>query len=675
MTSSDGAANPAARARIAPTFGETGPIYPPSAADKPPAPAAANQPSPQIPRPRIFVSDKSPCADRLGRASALARLAELLAHKDAEGPLSIAVLGGPGAGKSHAIDEIVSRALAASAAARDSRTSPFAPRLFVLKLQAAELASNLAALPAALVARMQMRMAREHPALDARAREETAASASDPHALARAAQETLDAARRALDAERNARDEVESRRARLSEFVLRESSGGQFDSFARAHRSRIETAVRAFGFNAPDALADYRGLVQTFAESGGPLGRALASARALWAYRGQTRRIALAAVAFSVAWGLGWLASDHGWLGAFESAGESARPVAKWLADHLSIFSLGASLATLVGLAALASLLWRAWRFDQPLRRGADLLEADIQARRGDLDHLIAHHAQRVDALTRECETLAVRAAEAEKHAGGPAAFVPRSVAFTTGAEDAALAARAYLAALDRWIAKGVDNAPGRIVVVLDSLDAQAPETALAILSATADTLAKPSFALLTGFDSARLAAIPHARAILARLVETPFALPPANGWSDFVGGLANHLPAPAARPAPTISALDTPLNAPEVALLTALAELAGPAPRDVARLVNHYRLARHDAPDDLAALAFMLALALGGDRDEQDAVARALETGADTAALQPQHASARLARGLAAAAVAQGGPILNPSGRRGATLARQWTL
>ncbi len=683
-------------------FGEVGPIYPPpgpplrAPAPRPqperreppapaiptPAPPAAPPPAPvkeaapddAPPRPRVFVSERARRADSLDRAPALARLAELIAHKDAEGPLSIALLGGPGAGKSHALEQTFERARALSDLAGSRKSGPFAPRLFALKIEAADL---VASPEQTLAARLQSRLAREFPALDAAAHELAAAETSDPQALARAANDALDASRHALERERTAREQAENRRARLTEVVLFETSGAQFDSYARANRARIEPALRAFGFNAPDALADYRGLVQALSETGGPLSRALASARTLWAYRGQKKRIFLGLVFFALAWGLNLMATQRGWLGALEGAGEALRPVATWLAANLAIFALAGKAALVLGLLAFASLAWRAWRFAQPLWRGAALLESDVHARRADIDHAIAHHAQRVDALTREIEVLSQHASEAEKRAGGALSVAPRAAGFASQMQGAP-AARAYLAALDRIIAKaeGSEHAPTRILVAVDSLDALPPAAALATFAATASALDRPAFALLTAFDPDHFAE-PHARATLARLVQTPFALPPADEthWTTFIGRLAQRAaPVAPAEPA-NASALDTPLQGPERKLLAALAALAGPAPRNVTRLVNLYRLARHDAPDDLAPVAFMLALALGGDGTERDNVARAMQSGAPDEALQPESSGPRVAAALAACALAQGAPVRVDSARRAAAVARRWSL
>ena len=76
---------------------------------------------------------------------------------------------------------------------------------------------------------------------------------------------------------------------------------------------------------------------------------------------------------------------------------------ASLVASHIGLLANASRLAELAGLACFVLLAWRAWRFSQPLWRGAKLLDLDIEARKTDLDHQIAHHAQRVDALAAEC--------------------------------------------------------------------------------------------------------------------------------------------------------------------------------------------------------------------------------------------------------------------------------
>ncbi|MFT4097617.1 MAG: hypothetical protein QM651_10875, partial [Rhodoblastus sp.] len=473
-----------------------------------------------------------------------------------------------------------------------------------------------------------------------------------------------------------------TRRARLTETVLFETPGSQIDAYARGARGKIEPALRAFGFAGADPTADYKGLVQTMAESGGTGDRFLASLRALWAYQGQKKLIVWGVVFFAFAWLLGMMATDRSWLDPLQSGGDSLKGAAGWISAHLGLLANAASIAKVIGLLCFALLFWRAWRFSQPLWRGAQLLDMDIAARKTDLDHQIAHHARRVDALTREADALAERAGEAEKRAGGGGGAIV-APAFMRATPGHAMEARAYFAALDsissgEGDAKAAGVAPSRYVIALDSLDRLSPPRALALLQAVSSALARPAFALVTAFDPRHFDSLEGAGVALLRIVQTPFALGggEAPAWSAFVEQLAGRAPAPRAERAPqATSKLDLPLAEPETRLLTALAALAGPAPRNVNRLVNAYRLARHDAPDDLAALACQLALMIGGTRTERDAVARALAASDPATAFAAPDAGPRVAAALQAAASAQGGAVTTASAIRAGAVARMWTL
>ena len=657
--------------RIPPTFTE-GPIYPPprnaqassaqagsaqpglprAAAAPPvslqpaatPAPAQRHmQPTPAVapvssadaPRP-VFVSDAAGGPDSLGRAAPLARLSELIAHRGAQGPLSIALTGGPGSGKSHALMDLVEGASLLSTAALAAPSGPFLPRIVALRLEAPDLGD---APDAAIAERLHARLSREYPHIAQRAAEEAAHAASDPRQTARALADNVDEARRRVAAERAARDEAVTRRARLTETVLYETPGSQIDGYARSHRGKIDPALRAFGFAGADPTADYKGLVQTLAESGGTGDRFLASLRALWAYQGQKKLVVFGVILFLFSWLLGAMAVDRSWLDPLQSGGDSLKGAAGWMTAHIGALKTAARFAELAGFACFALLLWRAWRFAQPLWRGAQLLDVDIAARKTDLDHQIAHHAQRVDALAREADALAQRAAEAEKRAGA---------------------------------------APARYVIAIDSLDRLPPQKGLALLQNVASALARPAFALVTAFDPRHFDSVEGAGVELARVIQTPLALGAmeAPGWSAFVEQLAGRAPSRREQRAPqATSRLDLPLAEPETRLLTALASLAGPAPRNVNRLVNAYRLARHDAPDDLAALAFQLALVIGGTRTERDLVAKSLASSDPAAGFAAPEAGPRVAAALRAAATAQGGAVTTASAIRAAAVARMWTL
>ncbi len=647
-----------------------------------PQPVAMPQPAPPPTEDSarlVFVSDAIAGPDTLGRAASLSRLSELLAHRGARGPLSVALLGGPGSGKTHALADVVEGASLLSTAALSAPHGPFLPRIVALRLEA----SDLGDMPEATVAeRLHARISREYSHIAEAAAEEAAHASADPRRTAKALADSLDDSRRRLVAERHARDEAANRRARLTETVLYDTADTQIEAYARANRGKFEPALRSFGFAGQDAVADYKGLVQSLAECGGPGNRLLASLRALWAYKGQKKLMVLAIVFFALAWGFDMLAADRSWFASLEGA-DSLKGVAAWFASHRHWLVNASRAGDLIGLLCLVLLAWRAWRFTQPLWRGAKLLDMDVTARRSDLERQIAHHAQRVEALTREADALADRAEEADRRAGGLERAGRVTPAFLDEGPSRASQARAYLSALDSLVpgdpAKSAGAAPTRIVVAIDSLDRLPPARALATLTAVSSALARPCFALVTAFDPRHFGDVEGGPAAVARLVQTPFNLGAAEapGWTAFVEQLAGRAaPQPRTSRAPQNgSTLDTPLAEPETRLLAALAQLAGPSPRGVNRLVNLYRIARHDAPDDLAALACMLALRIGGTDAERQAVARGLASADSFGAFAANDGGPRVAAALAAASAAQGGAVTNASARKANAVARMWTI
>ncbi|MFO1116274.1 MAG: ATP-binding protein [Beijerinckiaceae bacterium] len=673
------APKPAAPKQSAPKPAAAKPARAPAEETAAAQPAPTRRAAPAETAHPVFVSDAVSGPDALGRAASLSRLSELIAHRGAQGPLSIALLGGPGAGKTHALADVLDGASLLSTAAISAPNGPFLPRIVALKLDAVDLGEEPVA---AIAERLHARITREYPAVAQLAGEEAAHASSDPRQTARALAEGLDDARRRVIAERAARDDAANRRARLTEAVLYETPGSQIDSYARAQRGRIEPALRAFGFASADPTVDYKGLVHAFAESGGTGNRLLAGLRSLFAYKGQKKLIVFAVLFFVFAWGLDRLATERAWLASLDSV-ESLKSTAAWFATHRSWFATGSRLFDFAALACLGLLVWRAWRFTQPLWRGAALLDQDIALRKPDLERQIAHHAQRLDALTREADVMAERAAEAERRAGGPDRASHLAPNFLREGPSRSGQARAYFDALNAIVggetAKSAGAAPARFVVAIDSLDRLPAERGLAILTTVATALARPAYALVTAFDPRHFDRVEGGAAAVARIVQTPFNLGAAEApaWTAFVEQLAGRsAPAPRGARAPQNgSTLDLALAEPETKLLSALAQLAGPSPRGVNRLVNLYRLARHDAPDDLAALACMIALAIGGTDAEKQAVARGLASADSFGSFVATDGGPRVAAALAAAAAAQGGPVTNASARKAAAVARMWSL
>ncbi len=225
--------------------------------------------------PSVFAADIPLGSDALGQTGALRPLAELAAHRDAETPLAIGLLGGSGSGKSFALATLLADVEALSAASNDTMVR----RVNIVKIDAATLDGEPSV---ALAAAVYDKLGTSYPEFV----REAAHAARDPHVVAREAAQRLDDARRRLDSERQSLHEIENRRGRLTETVLFESAGSQVDTYARTNRGRIESRLASFGITG-DPIANYKSMVRDLADAGGPMGRVGAALRAFWAFAGQ----------------------------------------------------------------------------------------------------------------------------------------------------------------------------------------------------------------------------------------------------------------------------------------------------------------------------------------------------------------------------------------------------
>jgi hypothetical protein len=651
--------------RIPPSFAEfpapASPAATPAVTREPQAPAPAG-----TPRRTIFAADTVGAPD--APSPALARLAELALHRGAETPISIGLVGGPGAGKSSALAALIRRIEALAKAAASG--GPHVSQALLVRVHGQELGDEPEAV---LAARLHQALEQREPAFAREAAADAVHSTSDPRALAHAANERLDQARTRLDTERQALEDVSARRARLLDTILYETAGSQVDAYARSRRSGIESALRSFGIAGSDPIRAYKDEVNGLAQSRGGASRAGLAMRSLWAYRGQTRWLVLAVILLGLAWGFAYLERDHTWLDSIRGSGETARPLADWLQAHLSWLATLRTAAIVIALLCILVNLWRAFRFAQPVLRGATLLQRDVAQRGQDLDSRLSHQTRRVDNLARDVDALAARAAEMEQRAGpdaGAASAIElppfhASAADRIGTESA----RAFFASVSNRLSQGgAGKGPQRIIIAVDEIEA-----ANDAIDAVSTLLARPGFVAIMTADPARVGTDR-----LARIVQVPFAVAPVD-QASLVDRLLGRAAAPSVA-AETLdarhSSLDTPVSDGEAELLAALAPLAGPSPRGVKRFVNLYRLARLDAPDDLAPLAFMLALDAGGTSDEIAAVEGSL-AGADERApfILQQSAGTRLAAALSAAEQAEGKKLTQGSMRRARDAARTWSF
>jgi hypothetical protein len=621
----------------------------------------------------IFASDAGRRgADALGRAAALRPLAELAAHRDAETPLTIGLLGGAGAGKSFALAALLDDVEALSA----SRDVTMVSRISAVRIDAASLEGEPAV---ALAAAVYEKLGAHYPEFV----REAAHAVRDPHVVAREAAERLDDARRRLDAERQSLDEIENRRGRLTETVLFESAGSQVDAFARANRGKIESRLTSFGITG-DPIANYKSMVRDISDAGGAIGRFSASLRAFWAFAGQGRLLVAALLLFLAGIGFDFAVDQQQvWIASVATAGKGFGPMANWLGAHVAWLGFAGKLAYLGAAAALAVNILRGVLFLGPLFRGVGLLKSDVANRRQTLDQLYAHQTRRVDGLEADVDLSARAAAEADRRAGSAARGAVRHEPSPFKESGVKSQAERFFASLATYLVGaqkvaagspgGALSVPERIVIALDNVDALAPPQACAVLEAAHRAFAHEGFVTLVAADPARLAG----EAVrIEKWIHVPFRLDAAGAgdYAGFVEQVIGRAGAEAAAPAKVAPGQDWAISPEESALLALLAPLAGGTPRAVKRFVNLYRIARAQAGAHKGALALFLALYGGGTADEIGTVRRALSGSEDHLPLDLSAGTMRLAQASEAAQAADGLVTL-AAARRAAAIARTFSV
>ena len=634
---------------------------------------------------KIFAADLPHGEDALGLEPSLQPLAELAVHRETEAPLTIGLLGGPGAGKSFALGKLMAAIEALSAASASHDGEAFLSSVLTVTIDAVGLSETPTV---SLAAAVYEKLAGAFPELA----REAAHAVRDPHVVAREAAEQLDIGRRRLDAERQNLAELESRRARLAETILFEQAGSQVDSYARANRAKIEGRLEGFGITG-DAIQNYKSMVRDIAESGGSAARAGAALRAFWAFKGQTRLLVTAAVLILVSLGCD-AATVHAeaWLGWLSGANAALVPTAAWLKAHIGWLEIFKQIALAGAALAVLTNLWRGARFLRPLFRGVGLLEAEVAHRRRDLDSLYAHQMRRVDALAADVELTGRRAAEADRRAASDDA-ARRDHAEVSPFDSITPRSQAerFFAALAAAVQRGWRGAepvsatpmPHRIIIGLDNLDCLPKTKTNELLDAALRGFAHPTFITVIAADPQRLAAVAQSEtaasdaAALEKWVQIPVRVGTGLGDKDYGALVAQALGQSEAVPETAKSRpkpLDWSVSSEELRLLAALAALAGPSPRAIKRFVNLYRIARARAPDDKPILAFMLALDQSGSAIDRAIVAAALASGDADAEFELRQGSSQLAAALASVRAAQGN-VNNAAARRAAAIAQALSL
>ena len=611
-----------------------------------------------------FAPDQPQGPDLLDHASLVQPVAELLGHAATPMPLTAALIGAPGVGKSFALARLVESLRARASAANGG--GPVLTPLFIAQLDAAELTGDpKGALGSALCAAL---LNSGNPAFAGLAHQ-AVETASDPHDAVEMAQEKLASSRLALDNDSRSLAEMRARSAKLAESLLNDPAGTPLDAYLRANRGSIDARLRGFGFQRGDSAANFRDLVRDLHESGGALPGTSAFLHALWAFRGQTRLIVWAIFWAALGVGIGVLqATKTMWLNWLNSLGPNFTAATAWIALHESW--LGPALLAAFGLAGRC-IVWnilRAWRFTRPLSKGLSLLRADIGAKRGALDTLISQQSRRVETLIQDIQRQERIAASAEQRAAASGERAGHKPSDLMGnVLPPATPAQGFVGNLLGLLQTAPAGAPKRIIVTIDNLDGIAPARAAEIMEAAARVFSGPLFGTVLALDPQHVAkAWGEGSARLDRLVQVPLQIG-RNGLnqaqsSALVLSLLGHHP-PGGRPAPapvdaSHSMLDRPMTVAEAKLLTELAPLAGRSARSVKRLVNLFRLARAPSAASAPAAAFMLALDIGGTPAEITALRNGLNTTPANGEFNMAEASPRLSAALQALRAAGGGVV-----------------
>jgi len=623
----------------------------------------------------LFHAD-SPNAPSIGDYPALDLLADLAVHAQSQTPLTIGVFGAPGSGKSHALRGLARRARGLAAATRPA--GPFISKVVILDVDARTLRGDAArgladALHGALLAQGP-----DSPAASLSARALDAAT--DPQAAAQEAARKLEDAGQQVASEQRILDDLQARRAGLNESLLSGSGPTQVEAYARRNRKQLEVSLKRFGFTG-DPTSVFKDLLRELAERPGRLG---AFANSIWSYAGQAKLLMWTLAFFLIACALGLLERNSGdWLTSLRNAAEGATEPTSWIEGHMRWLTYLGHGAITAGLVCLAVNLWRAARFTMPLFQGLRLLEEDAANRRSELDDLIGRQAKRVDQLGAEAQKFAATAQAQEMRArqrGAPGAHHRHNLFTAPAVRTPGPDAGTYLAALEGGL--GMHDAPRRILVLLDGLEALPAPEAASVVDAVHLWLHRPGFVLVMAGDADQLAAgwggAKEATARLERYVQAPFNLRMIRDAKASIAYAHQLLgasldPQEAALDA-SACALDQPLKPIETHLLGKLASLAGDSPRAVKRFLNAWRLAR-PMTSDSSALALMLALDHGATAGELAAMGAAMDLEEPGKALKIHPGEPRLAAALAAVNALRSSPLTNGQAHTAWMIARDYSL
>ncbi|MDP4593937.1 MAG: KAP family NTPase [Beijerinckiaceae bacterium] len=637
----------------------------------------------------VFSADTDTAADALGIAPAIRKLAELSAHSGTQTPLSIGIFGAAGAGKSFAVTHLLRDIAMISSAAAKLSATPFLKRIATTRVDAASHDDPATAIAKSLYEALSGAGTSVAPFADWA--EATASRSGDLQQVVRDERDRGTDLQRRLDTEKQALEEIQGRRARLTENVLYDAAGTRIDSYARKNRASIEGRLTGFGFSQGDPIATYKDLVRDYGENGGMIRRIRIVLHSLWAFDGQFKLILLAVLFALLAWFLGQLETQPVWVANFLASVQERfsgfATVSSWIKANAQQFAVIKNAAWVAAAGALVINVMRVVRFIGPIKRGAGLLNADIDTRRRDLDNLIASQSQRVAEIGHEVNGQKERVADAQlladsaRAAPGTAARNP----FSQQPDDVQSGARKFLESAASSLANGAGHSAGhgvpeRIVIAIDNLDALPPARAAAWLQKARPLLAVSGITSVIAADPQNLRAGLTAGeagvasdAAIARLVQVPLRIDAKEG-AEFGGLVKSMLGNPVNASLPLLdaarSSLDEPMRPGEPELLTALSDLAGSTARQVKRYVNTYRLIRGDTAL-FAPVVLALAVqsgALEQEKREFEALFQGL--GDEDVIALPQSENSRIAFAVKAAAAAQIAPLTAGSIRKARELA-----
>ncbi len=554
-----------------------------------PAAASPAQPPPASPPETALFSDRTADLDLTGVGEKLRPVAEVLVSSAAETPLTLALTGAPGVGKSTGLAMLAKIAKAASRRGTDGALSGVA---------FAHLTVNYSEGPSEALAAAAFDALH---AADARGvADEAALSSGDPARAYDAARVAHDELSARLESDRIALDEAEGKRARLEDILLFQSPASQIDGFINANRGQIESRLRRFRLPTDEDVKAYRNLLRE--RSGAGFGRRVGLAiGSIFGYGGQIRLLTLAIVCFLLAFGLNASRADvvTQWL---TGTGPAGATIADAMATHAVALTRTVEALVALGFVFIALSLWRALSFETIVARGLRYWRRDLLPRQETLDGSIKRLRDKVGSLRSDVERSEARLTDAAKRATAMQETGRNSRLEFLPEADSVERSRAFLAQVSKKLSELSAIGLRRLIFVVDNIDLLEPERALKWLERAVDALG-PGMALAAGFDAGRLERAGAASDGRARL-DRAFALVVdigAAGRIDPARLLIRQMEARGPeRDAPvaddggaTARAITQHLSADETSMLAALAAHLKATPRTIKRFLNVYRLLR----------------------------------------------------------------------------------